>query len=85
MIQKSYSWAYIWRKTLIQNNTSTPVFTAALFTRAKTCMLSCFSRVQLFVTQWTVAHQAPLSRGILQARILEWAAMQSSRGSPDQG
>ena len=24
-------------------------------------MLSCFSRVRLFVTQWTVAHQAPLS------------------------
>ena len=24
-------------------------------------MLSCFSRVQLFVTPWTVAHQAPLS------------------------
>ena len=23
-------------------------------------MLSCFSRVQLFVTPWTVAHQAPL-------------------------
>ena len=25
-----------------------------------------------FVTLWTVAHQAPLSTGILQARILEW-------------
>ena len=25
------------------------------------CMLSCFSRVQLFATLWTVAHQAPLS------------------------
>ena len=25
------------------------------------CMLSHFSRVQLFVTLWTVAHQAPLS------------------------
>ena len=25
------------------------------------CMLSCFSRVQLFVTPWTVALQAPLS------------------------
>ena len=25
------------------------------------CMLSCFSRVQLFVTPWTVACQAPLS------------------------
>ena len=26
-------------------------------------MLSLFSRVQLFVTLWTVAHQAPLSMG----------------------
>ena len=26
-------------------------------------MLSCFSRVQLFVTLWTVARQAPLSMG----------------------
>ena len=28
------------------------------------------SRVQLFVTLWTVAHRAPLSMGILQPRIL---------------
>ena len=27
------------------------------------CMLSCFSRVQLFATPWTVACQAPLSMG----------------------
>ena len=27
------------------------------------CVPSCFSHVQLFVTLWTVAHQAPLSRG----------------------
>ena len=27
------------------------------------CMLSCFTRVQLFVTPWTVACQAPLSMG----------------------
>ena len=33
------------------------------------------------VTPWTVAYQAPLSMGILQARILEWVAMPSSRGS----
>ena len=26
-------------------------------------MLSCFSRAQLLVTPWTVAHQAPLSVG----------------------
>ena len=30
---------------------------------------------------WTVARQAPLSMGILQARILKWVAMPSSRGS----
>ena len=39
------------------------------------------SRVQLSVTPWTIARQAPLSMGILQARILEWVAMSSSRGS----
>ena len=33
------------------------------------------------VTPWTVACQAPLSMGLLQARILEWVAMPSSRGS----
>ena len=37
--------------------------------------------VRLFETPWTVAHQAPLSTGFLQARILEWVAMLSSRGS----
>ena len=44
------------------------------------CMLSHFSRVQLFATLWTVAHQALLS-GLLRARILEWVAMPTSRGS----
>ena len=45
------------------------------------CVLSHFSHVRLFVTLWTVAHQAPLSMGILQKRILEWVAMPTSRGS----
>ena len=40
-----------------------------------------FSCVWLFATPWTVARQAPPSTGILQARILEWAARPSSRGS----
>ena len=44
-------------------------------------VLKSLSRVGLFVTPWTVARQALLSMGILQARILEWAAMHSSRGS----
>ena len=46
------------------------------FSYAVLCLVA-----QLFVTPWTVYHQAPLSMGILQARILEWVAMPSSRGS----
>ena len=45
------------------------------------CMCESISRVLLFATPWTVARQAPLSMGILQARILEWVAMPFSRGS----
>ena len=38
------------------------------------------SRVRLFVTPWTVASGSSV-HGILPARILEWVAMPSSRGS----
>ena len=41
------------------------------------CTLSLFRHVQLCVTLWTVALQAPLSMGILQARTLEWVAVPS--------
>ena len=37
--------------------------------------VSFLSRVWLLTTPWTVAHQAPLSMGILQVRVLESAAM----------
>ena len=38
------------------------------------------SHVRVFATPWTVACLASLSLGILQAKILEWVAMPSSRG-----
>ena len=48
--------------------------------------LGHFSHVQIFETLWSIAHQAPLSMGILQARTLGWVAMSSSRGIfPTQG
>ena len=47
----------------------------------RACVLIHFSHVPLFVTPWTVARRAPLPMGILQARILEWGAMPSSKGS----
>ena len=37
------------------------------------------------MTPWTVACQALLSLGILQARILEWVAMPSSGDLPNPG
>ena len=46
---------------------------------------SPFSRVWLFATPWTVACQASLSMGILQARILEWVAIPFSRIFLTQG
>ena len=36
-------------------------------------------------TPWTVDCQAPLSTGILQARILEWVAIPSPGGLLDPG
>ena len=42
------------------------------------CMLS---HVQLFVTPWICSPPGSSVHGILQARILEWVAMLSSRGS----
>ena len=38
-------------------------------------VLNCSVETESFVIPWTVARQAPLSVGILQARILEWVAM----------
>ena len=42
------------------------------------CMCSVMSNS---APQWTVARQAPLSVGFFQARIMEWVAIFSSRGS----
>ena len=50
-------------------------------TKSQTPFRASLSHVRLFATPWTLARQAPLSVGILQARIPEWVAMPSSRGS----
>ena len=39
------------------------VFSSCLCVCVHACVLSCFSHIQLFVTSWTVACQAPLSMG----------------------
>ena len=42
---------------------------------------SSLHHVQLFVTPWTVAHQAPLSTDFSKPRILEWVAIPFARES----
>ena len=63
-------------KSFIKRLSSLPMLPAI-------CMRVCyvFSHVWLFATLWTVAHHGSSVHGILQARILEWIAMPSSRGS----
>ena len=68
-----------------------------LLTAAVLCCVNCaeslccgcaesLSRVQLFVTPWSAALQAPLSMGILnKTRILEWAAMPPPGDLPNLG
>ena len=45
------------------------------------CVLVAQSCLILCDPIWTIAHQASLSMGIIQARILEWVAISFSRGS----
>ena len=48
-------------------------------------MLSCFSRVWLFVTPWTVAHQAPLSMGFSRQEHCSGLPFPSLEGLPRSG
>ena len=74
-----YSHLHIWTKSII----SKYILRVKYNTFKHLDLLCCelLSHVWLFVTPWTVAHQTPLSMGMLQARILEWVAMPSSRRS----
>ena len=49
------------------------------------CMLSCFSCVRLFVTPWTVTHQAPLSIGFCRQESWSGVPFPSPRDPPDPG
>ena len=64
---------------LIQANTDMSVCVVV----TQSCLTLCNPMVatQLNATPWTVAHQAPRSMETLQARMLEWVAMPSSRES----
>ena len=49
------------------------------------CMLSRFSRVRLFATRWTVAHQAPLSKEFSRQEHCSGLLFPSPGALPDPG
>ena len=49
------------------------------------CMLSCFSRVWLFATPWTVAQQAPLSMGFSREEYWNGLPVPSPGDLPHSG
>ena len=62
----------------IQIATSSALY---FWTDLTTCVHLVAQLCLTFCDPWTIAPQAPLSKGILQTKILEWVAMPSSRGS----
>ena len=57
-------------------------FFLSFYSMPLTVTVQLLSRVQVFATLWTVCSPpgSPV-HGILQARMLEWVAISSSRGS----
>ena len=80
-VRSWYYWRWEERYLVYQDMLNRGKPFSILDRRTMCYVLSCFSCVRLFAIPWTVARQAPLSMGILQARILEWVIMPSSRGS----
>ena len=71
----------------LASETQTPpiLITCPSIKNLSMCLLSMLCLIALLcltlATPWTITHQAPLTMGILQARLLEWVATPSSRAS----
>ena len=81
MVKMDFFSVTFWRKVLLHLILITCTYIHLFSSRVCILLRKSLSHVRLFVTPWSAAHQAPLSMGILQARILEWVAMPVSRGS----
>ena len=86
-ICKTQQWPQVWKRSIlipVPKKGSTKECsnhrTIALISQASKKKNKC-SVVYDSAAPWTVAHQAPLSMGFFQARILEWVAISFSMGS----
>ena len=53
--------------------------------KVSACMLGCFSHVQLFMTLWTIALQAPLSMGFSRQEYWSGLPCPPPEDLPDPG
>ena len=70
---------------LSQEFQNTEIVTSGPIVYACACLLSCFSHVQLFVTLWSVACQAPLSMGFSRQEHWSGLPFPSPGDLPDPG
>ena len=76
--EKDLSVTSKWKKIL---NPSYMTFSEHVLWVSVLCRALSLSHIWLFATPWIVAQKAPLSIGILQARVLGWVAIPFSRES----
>ena len=80
-LHSTSSWTEVWWVSQLGEALASCTPSVMCTGPTEVCCVCLLSHILLFATPWTVARQAPLSMGILQARILEWVAMPSSRES----
>ena len=65
MAQQSYSWVYIRRKLFIQKVTCIPVFTAALFTKARRWKQPNSPSTEDWIKVWRAHAHTHVYKGVL--------------------
>ena len=76
MTQKSHHWAYTMRKTAILKHKYTPVFTAALFTIARTCTQPRYPSADEWIRYdtyiYTMQYYSDIKRNIFESDKVRW-------------
>ena len=88
-MQHEFSWffkqfnhtVHLWRSNSQWRILADPLLVEMFCILTPACMLNCFSRVQLFATLWTAAHQALLSVGFSRQEYWGGLPYSSSTGS----
>ena len=83
MTQQSHYWVYTRRKTTIQEDTSTPMFTVVLFTIARTWKQPrCPSTDEWIKMTWyihTVEYYSAIERNKFESVVVKWRKLKQVR------